>query len=162
MRADRDHRNAWPQGRELVGESLIGGAVVGDFKDLDRPEWEHTGDLRFRIARQEQIDSAIAREHDRAMDMWVLVRRARVVGPEDAQLQATKSVDVAKPRGHERHAELECGCTKSAFVEGTTRMGRIRLQRVDHRADVEVAEHSRRPADVVAMIVRDDERGERT
>ena len=155
--ADRDHRDSRPEHAQLVGEAGVGRAVMRDLEHLDLPQRQRTRDLRLGVAGEQQVDRAVAREHDGAVKMRILVGRARVVGPENAE-----------PEPPERGTS----CPARAGTSGTPRPravdrsrplveARARLHRVDHRADRQRPQDGRRAADVIAVRVRDHDRGER-
>ena len=154
--ADGDDRHARPEHRELVGEAGVGRAVVSDLEHLDLPQRQGSRHLRLGVAGQEQVDRAVAREQRRCRGD----AGSRPVSPRDRArgrgCWSRPSVYVRPDAGRdERHAEPARRRAQRPLVEALAR-----LHRVDHRADVERPQDGRRAADVVAVPVRDDERGE--
>ena len=78
---------------------------MGDLEHLDRAQRQRARHLRLGVAGQEEVDRAVAREHDRPVQVWILVGRAGVVGPENAEVETAEGVPPPHAGGNQRDPE---------------------------------------------------------
>jgi hypothetical protein len=152
---DRNHRHAWAQLRERVGEALVLGAVVRDLQHLDRREPQAAGDVRLRIGRQQDVGGAVrGKQHDRPL-VRVLGRHARPVRPQDAEDQTAEPKHLACAR----HDDRRTGCA-GHFQRGAGVLALDGEPGLQHRLDAKPLEHVTGAADVVSLRMGEHQRGE--
>lgn len=151
--AARDHGDTWPQLGELGREAVVGGAVVGDLEDLDRPVDQARRHLRLRVRGQERVDLPVAREeHDgeqvRVRSLAARRRRPQHAKAEPAQPEAVSCADLEN-----RNAAILRRGEGVALL-----LPRHGQTRIEHTLDGEPAQNVRGAADVVALRMRQDDR----
>ena len=152
-----DDRDRGPQLAQLGREPRIGGTVVRDLQDLDAPGQQRCGHVGLRVCGQERVDLAVARQQDDGEPVRVLRGRSGTIRPEHAQAESAEPVGGAGSRLHDLDAALS-GCGKGLPL---FRTGRLEGW-VEYALDSDPAEDGRRTADVVALGMREDERGQAT
>ena len=153
VRADGDHRDPGSQDAQQVGEARILRAVMGDLQDLDRLERQAGRDVALCVRRQEDVRLPVARERDDRMLVRVLARKPRVVGPQDPHAQLPDLEYLACVDDDDRDA-VSAGRGERLVVVARRRLD----ARVRHGAHGEPIEDPRRPADVIALRMRQDDR----
>ena len=130
---------------------------MGDLQNLDLGQRKPTRHIRFGIGREEDVDTSERREQHDSVAMRMLPDEPAAVGPEDTDPEAPDVELLPDARSDDRDAARACSRLRGSLVRPISR-----LQRVDKLADGEISEDIRCAADVVAMRVRQDDRGERT
>ena len=86
------------------------------------------------------------------MQMWILVARAGVIGPEHAHAEPPQRIAPSSSSRRERNAEPVRSSPQLPLVEADSR-----LHRIDHLPHRQPAQDGRRASDVVAVRVRGHE-----
>ena len=128
---------------------------MSDLEDLHRRRPYGHGHVPLCVCGEKRVDLPVARDEDNRVVVWIVARQPRAVWPEHAEAQPADPKPLPCADGHD--GDVLCARRREGCVV-ILALGRD--TRVEHGPDLDRVEHVGGAADVVALRMGEDERGE--